>query len=300
LPTWHAKLTRPEQTLDDYLSPENRQFRLSTNWANEADKRADKIEYIELLGPSGTRHVIKPQKTAFVGLPFATCQSDLSYRLHGDREFEWGTVRIENGTVTLPSAGDTAVVATLGVQAGGGVMIDLDSGTGRPYAHAEVSVRLRPKRWGESDWPTFLRRLDYEVALAYFFGTEPYRPLHTADNSEDQTLSSVLYNRFALSAYGLYPVLDAVSVGLGVGGGVGYALLEGDYERVGRWRAFALPSIRVRYDLSQRVSIVVTARALTPDRFYRYESSNDFKGSPRASTELLTWGFLDAGLQVWL
>jgi hypothetical protein len=300
LPTWRSRLTRAGQKLHDYLEAGNRLFQLKMPWSSQVSSAPDEIQYVEIIGPTGTRHVIRPQAASLINLPFSGCGEQISYRLHGDREFEWDSVPIKQGVITLPSPGVQAEVAELGVQLGGGFMVD-DDGHSRPYGQAELSVRLRPKRWGESAFPWVLRKADYEIALSYLLATQPYTPLHTADNQEDSTQLSVPYNRFSLGAYALWPLGKGVFLGPGASFGIGYALLKEDSDRVGEARFFVMPApLRVHYDLSRRISLVATVRLIPADRLYAHSTPNDFRGTPEAASESVWWPLFDAGLQGWL
>lgn len=310
LPAWHAKLHRVNQAFDEYVSAEARMFRVTMPWASKKPLTADKIDYVEILGPTGARHIIKPQYEAVISLPYATCGARMSYRFSGTREFAWGQVNIgkpkngsavaDGGTLTLESPDVTASTVSLGLSAGGGFLFSVNRSESRPYAQAELSLRLRPKRRERTGFHRFISAPDYEFALTYLLASEPYRPLRNADNQEDESLESVAYNRFALSAFAFGRVSDTLFLGGGAGVGLGYAFLSSDDSRVGDLRFFAMPSLRARYQVSQRLSLVTTARFLFPDRLYEHSSPNDFQGTPRSSWTHQEWAFWDAGLQGWL
>jgi hypothetical protein len=204
--------------------------------------------------------------------------------------------------VKLESPTVTATKATLGLLVGGGFLVGLARSDSRPYGTAELSVRVRPSRWREMSWiAEALRYPDYDFALGYLLSTQPYEPLHAPDNSEDTGVRSVLYNRFVLSAFALFPAFNATHVGPGLGGGVGYAFYAVDEDEVGEPRFFfALPALRARYEVNPRFAFTLTTRLLWPDSFYEHSSPDDFRGTTNHNRRGNSWFLLDLGLQGWL
>lgn len=314
LPSWHDVVSRANQRLTAYLKPEERQFQLNVLWTKRAKRDDDRISYVEIVGPTGVKPVIKPESQKVI-LPHARCGDTLAYRHHGDREYEWGTAKLTCGHLDLPSPDLTSTKATLGVMGGGGILTSLQRGYTRPHAMAEVSLYWRPGRLRQvdpnnphdkitsSDDTTGrgLRFFDYEFTLTYLFSNQPYGPLRTIDNSEDRHLGEAPYNRILLSAYALIFAADSVQVGLGLGGGVGHAVIGEDRKRVGTWRpVLAVPLLRARYFITSRFAVTGTMRGLFFDRLYFHQAPDGFRGTTLASPSKASWGLLEVGLQGWL
>jgi hypothetical protein len=296
------------------LKPEERQFQVNVVWSKRAKRDDDRISYVEIVGPTGVKPVIKPESQRVI-LPHARCGDTLAYRLHGDREYEWGTTQLTCGHLDLPSPELTATKATLGIMAGGGVLGSLQRGYRRPYATAEVSMYWRPGRLRtvdasdpndklteEDDTTGQGPRLpDYEFTLTYLFSNQPYEPLRTLDNAEDNRLGTVLYNRFLLSAYVLFFALDSVQLGVGVGGGVGNVMIGDDKTRVGAWRPIlAAPAVRARYFITPRFAFTVTGRGVFFDRVYSHQTPDGFRGTTLSKSSDASWALVDFGLQGFL
>lgn len=310
LPSWRGKLSLPASTLPDYLPAESRMIRVTMPWAFQRAKIADQIESVEIVGPTGTRHLLTPEAVSIVGIPFTGCGTRVAYKLNGMRNFRWGSAEIKNGTLEIDSPNETAELASLGLMIGGGFEVSFTRPETRPYAQAELSMRLRLRRWGEVQetpqgvaWAaaSWLTRPDYDVTLTYVFTPQPYFPLRTADNQQDNRYETVPYNRFLLGGYVLWPILNTLSFGPGVGFGLGYALKGVDSDRVGGVKFFAvLPAARLRYDISRRFALVATGRVIMPDEIRTFSTANDFRGTPQSTASGQSWFFFDFALQGWL
>jgi hypothetical protein len=300
LPEWRDHLFRADQTLSSYLPADDRQFLVHMPWSSLAERGGDEIRSVEVVGPTGAHLVLPPAAKAHLTLPFAACGDSLSYHLDGDREFHWGAVPIDRGSLTLPSPGKTASLASLGLSLGGGFLYSPGKGNWHPFADGELGVLVRPRRWDSTGFLKWLSLNDYELALTFLMTTEPYKPVHTADDSSDTELSSVAYTRIFMTAYMLLPVASVVYVGPGLGGGISYPFfLSRDQDRVGGVRGVLTPALRVRYNISERIALTTTGRFITPDKFYSYQSTNLFQGTPRVATEDVSWFSVELALQAW-
>ncbi len=303
LPAWNAKVSRPGAHLSDYVDPASRMFLVKVPWASQSKKLADEIDSVELVGPTGTRQSVKPAD-ALVALPFGSCGGTVGYHLFGRRDYKPGNATIVEGVIEIDSPGETAYLAALGLSVGGGFEVSLTRPETRPYAQAELSLRLKPKRWGsaESQWEaSWITRPDFELGVTYVFTPQPYTPLRTPDNAADEKLETVPYNRFLLGGLVLWPLfVDSVTIGPGIGGGLGYSVRGSDSHRTGGVQFFGVGGGRIRYDMSRRFSLVGTGRFIFPDQLQQFTSTNDFRGSADRTSETQSWFFFDFALQGWL
>ena len=224
--TWQIALGYGGQELIGFVAAADRHVDVDLSlWGGAGSideirsRRAARIQWVAIRGPTGDEHYVAPALHQRVSLPGVRCGDQLGYRPVGEREYGETHVKVEGGRIRLerPEQQEELLITGLSVGVGGVFpIVSARSGSERfdlpiePVVVARGALGVRPPG----------RALALELRGSFMFGPRRYFPI--ADpSSTTRAHEDVPDARFGIDPVVWWTFASQIHVGAGVGAGGG-------------------------------------------------------------------------------
>ncbi len=257
---WEIPLNSAGQVLEGYVPPSKRSVTIDLSAWNMAWRVSpsplhqehvrfneiprDRISHIEIRGTDGKQRKLKidtSSRTPTIKMPGLQCGDFLSYKIHGDREFEERVVRVRNGRLQIDHPSESARLVGYKASLGGGMRwgwLQLKDGLFKlyfPFAAVRFGLTYRingtarkgsaAQKWAASWWDG--------PYLTCILTRKYYIPIGAhGDHAETYQEANVLFYRLLIGNNLILSLTQVSSLGFGFSIGVGSTVFRRDASKI--------------------------------------------------------------------